>query len=160
MGPDPDSFAPPPPLVLVVFGASGDLTARKLLPALAGLAEQGALPDAFCVVGVARTPWSDDEFRTAVVDAVTTGGASATRFVEMAKRFRYVAGEYDDVGTFARLAEVLAECDRDCATAGNRVFYLATVPDAFAMVATSLAALGCNHPGPGGTFARLVVEKP
>jgi len=157
---EPSSFAPPPPLVLVVFGASGDLTTRKLLPAIAGLAEHGGLPDAFCVVGVARTPWSDDEFRKAAVEAVESAGGPHPRFAEMAARFRYVAGEYGDVATFARLAEVLAECDRDCATAGNRVFYLATVPDAFGTVAASLAALGCNHPGPGGTFARLVVEKP
>ena len=158
-GADP-VFAPPPPLALVVFGASGDLTARKLLPALAGLADQGGLPDAFCVVGVARTPWSDEEFRKMAVEAATSDGRPHERFVELAARFRYVAGEYDDVATFARLATVLGECDRDWGTAGNRIFYLATVPDAFGGVAASLAAIGCNHPGPGGSFARLVVEKP
>jgi glucose-6-phosphate 1-dehydrogenase len=155
-----DQFGPPPPLVLVVFGASGDLTARKLLPALAGLAEHGGLPDTFCVVGVARTPWSDAAFRKTALEAVRSAGGDHPRWEELAGRFRYVSGEYGDPDTFARLKEVMGECDRDCGTGGNRVYYLAPVPDAFATIAGALAAHGCNRPGDGGAFARLVVEKP
>ena len=153
-------FAAPPPLVLVVFGASGDLTARKLLPALAGLARQGGLPEQFCLVGVARTEWGDDDFRKVALEAAAAAGMAGPRWTEMAGRFRYVAGEYSDAETFGKLHGILDECDQQLSTGGNRVYYLATVPDAFATIAEALAKEGCNQPGDGGTFARLVVEKP
>jgi glucose-6-phosphate 1-dehydrogenase len=141
-------------LALVIFGASGDLTARKILPALASLAEHGRLSDRFTVIGVARTEWSDDEFRQVAAKA---GGPVWRRLV---RRFRYVAGEYAAPETFDRLREILDQADQDYGCAGNRVFYLATIPSAFAMVAQALAKEGCNVPGRGGQFARLVVEKP
>ncbi len=152
-----DRVEPPPPAALVVFGASGDLTTRKLLPAVAALCRHGTLPEQFAVVGVARTGWSDDEFRAAARRAVPDGGPAWDALVA---RFRYVAGEYDAEATFDRLKEVLDDCDRRHGTGGNRVHYLATVPDAFAMVAEALAEHGANRPGPGGTFSRLVCEKP
>ncbi len=146
-----------PPHALVVFGASGDLATRKLFPALAGLADHGALPESFTLVGVARTPWSDDDFRKAALGATATAGALWHHLV---KGFRYVAGEYDDPDTFAKLSEVLTEVDKAIGTAGNRVYYLATVPDAFALVAKGMAAAGLTHPSEAGTFTRLLVEKP
>ncbi|MGA2519516.1 MAG: glucose-6-phosphate dehydrogenase [Acidimicrobiales bacterium] len=152
-----DSVSTPPPLALVVFGASGDLASRKLLPAIAALAEHGALPEGFTVVGVARTQWTDEQFRQAALDAVPFAGAEWHTLVS---RFRYVAGEYAEKPTFDRLRDVLGEADRDLGTAGNRVYYLATIPSMFGDVAGALAAHGCNQPGAGGTFARLVVEKP
>ncbi len=151
-----DKVEPPPPLALVVFGASGDLAARKLLPAIAALAEHKALPDGFTVVGVARTPWSDEEFQKAALDAVS----GRDGWSELVKRFRYVSGEYGHKETFDRLKEVLNESDRAIGTGGNRVYYLATIPALFGVVATALAEHGCNVPGEGGSFARLVVEKP
>ncbi|HVC70545.1 MAG TPA: glucose-6-phosphate dehydrogenase [Acidimicrobiales bacterium] len=152
-----DTVSAPPPLALVVFGASGDLAARKLLPAVASLADHGALPDGFTLVGVARTPWSDDEFRKVALKAVTKPSAA---WKEVVKRFRYVAGEYGHPDTFDRLKQVLEDADTTDATAGNRLFYLATVPDLFATVAAALGRHGCATPGPGGSFARLLVEKP
>ncbi|MHB8681085.1 MAG: glucose-6-phosphate dehydrogenase [Acidimicrobiales bacterium] len=152
-----DRVGSPPPLALVVFGASGDLTARKLLPALAALAAHKALPDGFAVVGVARTEWSDEEFRRHAVDAVPTAGAEWRSVVE---RFRYVSGEYGHPDTFDRLADVLAEMDERVGTAGNRLYYLATVPDLFGVVAKALARHHANKPGQPGGFCRLVVEKP
>ena len=146
-----------PPLALVIFGASGDLTARKILPALADLADRGRLSDRFTVIGVARTEWTDDEFRKVALQDATAGGERWQRLVE---RFRYVAGEYSATETFDRLKEVLSEADEQYGTGGNRVYYLATIPPVFAMVAEALAKEGCNVPGPGGEFARLVVEKP
>ena len=146
-----------PPLALVIFGASGDLTSRKILPALANLAERGRLNDGFTVVGVARTPWSDEEFRQVALKDVPEAGGRWRRLVE---RFRYVPGEYAASETFDRLGEVLAEADRQYATAGNRVYYLATIPSVFGLVAEALAKEGCNVPGEGGQFVRLVVEKP
>ncbi|MGH9082026.1 MAG: glucose-6-phosphate dehydrogenase [Acidimicrobiales bacterium] len=141
----------------MIFGASGDLTSRKILPALANLADRGLLADEVTVIGVARTQWSDEEFRQAALKDVPDAGERWRRLVE---RFRYVPGEYAATETFDRLKVLLAEADRDHGTAGNRVFYLATVPAVFAMVAEALAKEGCNVPGPGGKFVRLVIEKP
>ena len=152
-----DAVTPPPPLAMIVFGASGDLTARKLLPAIASLAEHGALPAHFTVVGVARTAWSDKEFQKAALDAVPAAGDAWKNLV---KNFRYVAGEYGDKATFDQLKDVLTDTDEKLGTAGNRLFYLATIPAMFGTVACALGQHGCNKPGEGGTFCRLVVEKP
>jgi len=147
----------PPPLALVIFGASGDLTARKILPALASLADSGRLNDQFTLIGVARTQWSDEEFRQAVRQATPGAGDTWKGLVE---RFRYVPGEYAATATFDKLKEILGEADSTYGTSGNRVYYLATIPEVFALVAEALAKEGCNQPGEGGDFARLVVEKP
>ena len=152
-----DRVGRPPAQTLVVFGASGDLTARKLLPALAALAQHGALPEPFAVVGVARTEWTDEEFRQVVEQA---GGDRSPAWHQVAECARYVSGEYGHPDTFTALKSVLDDLDRTVGTGGNRVFYLATVPSLFGVVAKALAAHGCNTPGPGGRFARLVVEKP
>jgi len=152
-----DSVTPPPSLALVVFGASGDLTSRKLLPAIAALHEHGALPAGFALIGVARTKWTDEEFQEAALDAVS----GKEGWPELVKRcFRYVSGEYGHKDTFDRLKEKLDETDRTLGTSGNRVYYMATIPDVFGVVASALAEHGCNAPGDGGSFARLVVEKP
>jgi glucose-6-phosphate 1-dehydrogenase len=152
-----DAVAPPPPLALVVFGASGDLASRKLLPAIAALAEHGALPEGFTVVGVARTQWSDDQFRQVALDAAPYAGPEWKKVVS---RFRYVAGEYAEKPTFDKLKKILDESDAKLGTGGNRVYYLATIPSMFGDVAGALADHGCNAPGKGGGFARIVVEKP
>ena len=152
-----DAVAPPPPLALVVFGASGDLASRKLLPALAALAEHGALPEGFTVIGVARTTWSDEQFRQAARDAAPFASSA---WHQVVSRFRYVAGEYAEKPTFDRLKEILADADRTYGTGGNRVYYLATIPAMFGPVASALAEHGCNRPAEGGRFARIVIEKP
>jgi glucose-6-phosphate 1-dehydrogenase len=154
----PASARRPDPLVLVVFGASGDLAHRKILPALAKLAERDALPTRLCVVGVARSPMSDDDFRKACLDAAEE--PNGARWRHLVDRFRYLQGDYGDDATFARLAALLGELDASVGTSGNRVYYLATVPSQFAAVAAGLARHGASRPGPGGSFARLVVEKP
>ncbi len=152
-----DAVSPPPPLALVVFGASGDLASRKLLPAIAALAEHKALPEGFTVVGVARTTWSDAQFRQHALDAAPSAGSEWKKIVS---RFRYVSGEYAEKPTFDKLKEVLDEADATLGTGGNRVYYLATIPAMFGDVASALAQHGCNAPGQGGSFARIVVEKP
>jgi len=146
-----------PPCVLVVFGASGDLTSRKLVPALATLAANRQLSGRFSMVGVARTPMSDEEFRAMVLKVVPKPSAVWERLVA---GFRYVTGDYTDHDTFDRLAAVLDELDAELGTGGNRVHYLATVPDVFAGVAASLAEHGMNRPAADDAFVRLVVEKP
>jgi glucose-6-phosphate 1-dehydrogenase len=146
-----------PPLVMVIFGASGDLTSRKILPALANLADLGRLSEDFVVIGVARTKWSDDDFQQAALRDVPNAGEAWRTLVS---RFRYVAGEYAAPETFDRLRVLIDEADKKLGTSGNRLFYLATIPSMFATVAEALGKEGCNQPGPGGRFSRLVVEKP
>jgi glucose-6-phosphate 1-dehydrogenase len=146
-----------PPGVLVVFGASGDLTSRKLLPALESLSRRRLLQQAFAVVGVARTPLDDEGFRDLMLAA--TPDASPD-WEEVVKHSRYVTGDYDDLTTFARLHEELDDLDSELDLPGNRTYYLATVPAVFEEVAERLGAQGLNHPSQPGAAVRLVIEKP
>ncbi len=134
--------------VLAVFGATGDLASRKLYPALTQLAKRNQLPRQFAIVGVARTQMSDEDF-----------AARAPELAAHGVMFRYVAGSFEEQDTFVRLCEVLEVCDVQAGTQGNRLYYLATVPTAFAKVAKGLGAVGLNQE-PEGTFRRLVIEKP
>jgi glucose-6-phosphate 1-dehydrogenase len=146
-----------PPGVLVIFGASGDLTSRKLLPAIASLAKRRLLPPAFSVVGIARTELSDEDFRQLAMKAVPDDGPWA----ELVKGFRYVAGDYTHPDTFDALKKVLDELDQQRGTAGNRTYYLATIPSVFPDVAQALGQHGLNL-GPDGLKdnIRIVIEKP
>ena len=146
-----------PPVAMVIFGASGDLTGRKILPALARLADRGVLDDGFAVIGVARTVWTDEEFRSHVAESTPDGGP---KWRALTERFKYVAGEYDHPDTFDQLKTHLDEADKIDGTDGNRLYYLATIPSVFGLVAQALAEHGCCGPGEGGTFSRVVVEKP
>src|SRR5919206_3504958 len=92
-----------PPCALVIFGASGDLTARKLLPALERLAAYGALPSQVALIGVARTTWSEDEFRDYCRERMPV--SQNGRWAELTATARYVAGSYDDPATYERLSE-------------------------------------------------------
>jgi glucose-6-phosphate 1-dehydrogenase len=151
-----DTVRRAPPGVLVVFGASGDLTHRKLLPALERLSRRRLLPAAFAIVGVARTEMSDDGFRDVMADAVPDAGPG---WAEIIKNSAYVTGEYDHPDTFTTLAARLAEIDEALGTGAHRTYYLATVPDVFAEVARALGKVGLNSSAQGGS-ARLVIEKP
>jgi glucose-6-phosphate 1-dehydrogenase len=153
----PPVLSKAPPVAMVIFGASGDLTGRKILPALARLADRGVLDDGFTVIGVARTEWSDEEFRAHVVESTPDAGP---KWRALTERFKYVTGEYDHPDTFDQLKSHLDEADQIDGTDGNRLYYLATIPSVFGLVAQALAKHGCSGPGEGGTFARVVVEKP
>ena len=145
-----------PACALVIFGASGDLTERKLLPAIRQLAAHHRLQPEFALVGVARTAMSDEEWATKCLSD-DPGGAAA----EWAPKasFRYVSGGYDDPETYRRLRDVLAECDRTLGTAARHVFYLATPPRLFGVIAVQLGGCGLNTAAEGG-WPRLVIEKP
>ena len=153
-----------PPCALVVFGASGDLCRRKLLPALARLAARHVMSGAFSVVGVARTEWDDADFAHLAEDALAGGGALGAPGDNgnLVAGFRYVAGDYAQDETFERLAAVLDDLDRTRGTEGNRLYYLAVPPTAFPVVVNGLGRHGLNRPPPAwpGAFVRLVVEKP
>jgi glucose-6-phosphate 1-dehydrogenase len=145
-----------PPCALVIFGASGDLTRRKLLPALRQLASEERLGAEFALIGVARTEISDGGFREL---ARSGDGASSAEWEGILAHASYVAGDYDDPATYRRLAALLEESDATIGTSGNRVFYLAIPPQLFGTVARQLGAAGLSH-GAGEGFARLVIEKP
>lgn len=147
---------------VVVFGATGDLAGRKLYPALASLARRHQLPRRFTLVGVARTEMSDDDFAERVRESIekahpTEEARTPLRDVDVA--YRYVAGPFDDAETFERLRGVLDALDAQQGTAANRLYYLATVPQLFPMVAARLGAAGLAEERPG-SFRRVVVEKP
>ncbi|MDA8046015.1 MAG: glucose-6-phosphate dehydrogenase [Actinomycetota bacterium] len=146
-----------PPGVLVVVGASGDLTARKLLPAIEQLSRRRLLSQSFAVVGVARTELTDDGFRQVMTDAVPDGGPA---WSDVVKQSRYVTGDYGDVTTFTNLARVISEVEVQIGASGNRTFYLATIPAVFQEVADGLGAAGLNRPPNPNTAVRLVIEKP
>jgi glucose-6-phosphate 1-dehydrogenase len=143
-----------PPATLVIFGASGDLTRRKLIPAVESLARHHRLTGQFAVVGVARTAMDDETFLDSVL-----GERGLTDMPQLRGAFRYVSGGYDDPETYKNLAAVLDELDVQRGTAGNRLFYLSTPAQAFRPVINGLAGAGLNHAAEG-SFSRLVIEKP
>src|SRR3954449_7421621 len=131
-----------PPGVLVIFGASGDLTSRKLMPALASLAHHKLLPDQFSVVGVARTDMHDDTFRDHMRKAVPDGGPE---WDELVGRFRYIPGEYAHPDTFETLKRVLDEVDAEYHTGGNRTYYMAIPPTMFQSVINAIGQHRMNR---------------
>jgi glucose-6-phosphate 1-dehydrogenase len=148
----------PDPCALVVFGASGDLTKRKLFPALYALAYRGLLPDRFAVVGVARTEQSTSRFLTAMRAAVKAHARDPFRsdvFESLAAGVRYVATDFADEDGEDRVGAALEELDRTRGTAGNRLHYLAVPPQAFPVV---VRELGERREREG--WARVIVEKP
>jgi glucose-6-phosphate 1-dehydrogenase len=151
------------PCAVIIFGASGDLTKRKLVPALYHLAQDRLLPAEFAVVGVARRETSDDDFRALMKDAVAEfggdGAVDETVWESFAKGLYYVTGEFDDDATYARLSEKLALVDRERSTAGNRVFYLSTSPSAFTMIVDKLGDAKLVRPE-GDSWRRVIIEKP
>jgi glucose-6-phosphate 1-dehydrogenase len=143
-----------PPATLIIFGASGDLTRRKLIPAVESLARHRRLPHEFALIGVARTAMSDEQFVERAL-----GERGLRGMPQLEGGIRYVSGGYDDPETYKQLAEVLDELDERRGTAGNRLFYLSTPAEAFEPVINGLAGAGLNH-AREGSFTRLVIEKP
>jgi glucose-6-phosphate 1-dehydrogenase len=143
-----------PPSAVVIFGASGDLTQRKLVPALANLVHHRRVEGSLSLVGVGRSPLSAEEFRKRVAfdpQLLTANGVAGD--------VQYLSGAYDDLETYRRLAELLDQPERTPGSCRNRLFYLATPPPAFPAIVENLAAAGLNRPVDGGS-CRIVVEKP
>jgi glucose-6-phosphate 1-dehydrogenase len=150
------------PATIVIFGASGDLTRRKLVPALHSLGCEGHLPRATHVLGVARSDLTDEAFRARLYEGVTEYARLAPGVCELwpsfAGRHSYLAGDYDDPDTYRRLAKRLAQLDAEASTRGNRLFYLATPPVLYPVIAGHLGQAGLNRSDPGWT--RVIIEKP
>lgn len=152
-----------PPCVVVIFGATGDLTRRKLLPALFRLSQQRLLPSEFAILGTARQAMTDDEFRALMKQSVTEFGSEDTlddsAWESFAKRMIYVGGEFSEAATYQHIGTRLEEIDRAHQTQGNRIFYLATAPDFFGLIAKQLGEAKLARPKKG-SWTRIIVEKP
>jgi glucose-6-phosphate 1-dehydrogenase len=150
-----------PECAIVIFGANGDLTKRKLMPALYRLAYDRRLSTGLSVVGSSRTPLSDDQFREKMLEAVKEFSEDTDFDESVWKTFAqglfYVAGDIGDAGLYRRIAEKLGTIEGERHTGGNVLFYLSTQPRQYAPIANGLGAAGL---GKGNGWRRLVVEKP
>jgi len=153
-----------PPTVLVIFGASGDLTARKLLPALYNLAADNLLPADFHLVGVGRSPLSDDAFRHAATAAITEFSRrepNAELWARIAERASYLAGGYDERAAFDRLAARIGAIEQGAGRAVQSLFYVSTPPSVFRPILENLGAAGLAGRHRGTPLAsKVVIEKP
>jgi glucose-6-phosphate 1-dehydrogenase len=153
-----------PPCVFVLFGATGDLAARKIAPALYNLARDGLLGEHVAVLGVARRPRSDEQFRAEMLDALREHSRSQpvdeAFWGELSQRWHYHRTHADDPEGYASLRDRLAELDREHGTEGNRAYYLAMTPETFGEIGRRLGEAGLSAPAEEDGFARLIVEKP
>ena len=150
------------PSGLIIFGVTGDLSRKKLMPAVYDLANRGLLPPGFALVGFARRDWEDQDFAEVVHDAVKQ--YARTRFDEdvwqqLATGIRFVQGEFDDDASFARLKGTIEELDRGRGTMGNHAFYLSIPPKSFPQVTEQLRNSGLAEQK-DGQWRRVVIEKP
>lgn len=152
-----------PPCALVIFGASGDLTKRKLVPALFRLVQERLLPAEFAIIGVARQQLSDEEFRAQMREAVVNHGeeepVSDEVWESFARGLFYRQGDFRDAASFEKLRDELALIDKERGTRGNHLFYLATAPSYFGLIAEQLGKAKLARPEEGA-WTRLIVEKP
>jgi glucose-6-phosphate 1-dehydrogenase len=149
---------PPEPFALTIFGATGDLTQRKLMPALYSLAFRSLLPDDYAILGVSRSETPIEEFRGRMRQAVVDHGRDEFRedvWEQVAERLHYVTAALGEEGGGEALQERLDELDRTQGTAGNRVYYLAVPPKAIASIVTLLGKVRSNT-----GWSRVIVEKP
>ena len=152
---------PSDPCAIVMFGASGDLAQRKLLPALFDLARHGCLAPRFRLLGYARSPLSDDDFRGKAAQAMRkSAGENDSHAEEFLKNIHYFQGDYDDASSFERLADRLEELNRSGNLGGNRLFYLATPPEVYPRIIEHLGNAGLARPKSDKSWARIIIEKP
>ncbi len=154
------------PCIMVIFGATGDLTHRKLIPALYNMALEHPLPPQFTVVGVARRPFSHEEFRQQALESVNKFSrrrpVNPAVWETFSKGLYYHQSQFDDLTGYVGLSQLLEQLDRERGTGGNHIFYLATPPSFYAAIADNLSSAGLaartgeNSRG----WSRIIVEKP
>src|SRR3990172_1118819 len=153
----------PDPHVMVLFGATGDLSHRKVFPALAQLWRTNLLPQDWMLVAVGRRPYDDETFRTEIGKSLDQWSRVKLE-PEVARQFlgriAYHQGDFVDDAAFDSLALRLDEIDREHGTRGNRLFYLATQSSAFPLIVGQLGRCGLDHEVHGGGWRRIVIEKP
>jgi glucose-6-phosphate 1-dehydrogenase len=154
----------PDPCAFVLFGATGDLAHRKVIPAIYQLWRTNLLPAEFSLVAVARRPYSDEAFAAEARDSVAKYSrvqpVDKAAWAELAKRITYHQLDFGDDAGFDRLAERLDELDTQRGSAGNRLFYLATQPSQVTEIVQQLGRAGLDHELRGGGWRRVVIEKP
>jgi glucose-6-phosphate 1-dehydrogenase len=154
----------PAPCAMVIFGASGDLTSRKLMPALYNLAIEGLLPSGFSVVGYARRDLTHDVFRAQMRDAVDKYSrrrpVDPTVWETFEQGISYVQGNFEESGDYEKLGKELERLDKERGTAGNRIYYLAAPPAAYQTIVDNLGGAGLVGEEQDESWTRLVVEKP
>ena len=150
------------PCAVVLFGVTGDLARKKLMPAIYDLANRGLLPPGFSLVGFARRDWADQDFGQIVHDAVRQYARTPFRedvWKSLAEGFRFVPGTFDDDAAFDQLAATVHELEEARGTGGNLAFYLSIPPGFFAQVCQQLDRSGLATPS-GDGWRRVVIEKP
>jgi glucose-6-phosphate 1-dehydrogenase len=152
---------PIPPTTLVIFGATGDLAHRKLLPAIYNLAHEGALPERFNLIGVSRSDMPHDDYRKMVRESIeqySRRSPDPEVLSRLLEQVRYLAGTFDDDSMFDHLGETLDSDDKDADVVFNRIFYLATAPTFFSPIVKKLGEHGLERHE--GSEVRVVIEKP
>ena len=150
------------PCGLVIFGVTGDLSRKKLMPAVYDLANRGLLPPGFSLVGFARRDWADQDFTQVVHDAVKENARTEFReevWEQLAEGCRFVRGEFSDDAAFDTLARTVSDLDRVRGTGGNHAFYLSVPPSGFPQVVRQLQRSGLSAAS-GDSWRRVVIEKP
>ena len=150
------------PSGLVIFGVTGDLSRKKLMPAIYDLANRGLLPPGFSLVGFARRDWEDQDFEKVVYDAVKQYARTPFDedvWAQLSQGIRFVQGEFDDDDAFARLKQTIEDLDENRGTMGNHAFYLSIPPKSFPQVTEQLRRSGLAEQKEG-QWRRVVIEKP
>ncbi len=150
------------PSGLVIFGVTGDLARKKLMPAVYDLTNRGLLPPGFALTGFARRDWEDQDFAQIVHDSVKEHARTPFReatWRQLSEGIRFVQGTFDDDDAFDRLRTTVEDLDVSRGTAGNHAFYLSVPPSAFPVVCKQLARSGLSQPVEGA-WRRVVIEKP
>ncbi|MBC9224926.1 glucose-6-phosphate dehydrogenase [Aeromicrobium sp. 636] len=149
------------PCTVVMFGVTGDLARKKLIPAIYDLANRGLLPPGFGLVGFARRDWGDGTFASLLKKAAKAGARtewSETVWKQLAAGIRFVPGQFDDDDAWEELAKTLTKLDERQGTGGNHAFYLSIPPGLFPTVVSKIDEHGLAKPGEG--WRRVVIEKP
>jgi len=158
------SVAVADPCTIVIFGASGDLARRKLIPALFELAECRSLARRFAIIGFGRSEMDDSAFQDSAAEAARRNGdghaIDGNELRSFAQSFAYVAGEYDQPNAFAKLSHRLDEFDKERHLGGNRLFYLAMPPSVYPKVIAQIQKAGLAQPTNGNSWVRIIIEKP
>src|SRR6266478_1764229 len=152
------------PCTVVLFGASGDLAKRKVIPAMYDLAIHNGLGPRYAIVGFARTPMSEDAFRTTLGEAAESisevGPIDPNQWDQFASNLYYSPGDYADPNAYAQLAKRLTELESAKNIGGNRLFYLSTPPEVYPDIVEQLGRAGLARPSSPNSWVRIIIEKP
>lgn len=153
----------PDSCTLVIFGATGDLTQKKLMPALFKLWQNKLLPANFSIIGISRKPLKDEEFRNVLwqdIEASEKASIDAARWASFAKNLFYTTADADDLQSYRKISALMDSLDKKQGTGGNRLFYLAVPPQQYPLIVKNLGEAGLAKPKSKKNWTRLIIEKP